>query len=172
MPECYADTLFVETLVPTKAGYNHKMGCFNVQAEMRSGCLKESFAVGILDNDKNRLPYLDNFLEIDKVNGSLILWKHRDKSHFIIQICPALEKWILNLCISKNIRMEEFNLPGELDAFRKYTKSKDRVEDENLQDLFKKIASLEILEVRKIRHWLTLLREKNYDVDINELRNG
>jgi len=37
MPECYADTLLIETLVPTNVGYNHKFGCFKVEAEMRLG---------------------------------------------------------------------------------------------------------------------------------------
>jgi hypothetical protein len=79
MPECYADTLLIEILVPSKGGYNHKFGCFNVEAEMKSGKLKDQFAVGIIDKDKSQIEYLAEFDEIDKVEGSLILWRHDNK---------------------------------------------------------------------------------------------
>ena len=53
MPECYADTLLIETLVPTERGYNHKNNCFKVESEMKDGALKDKFAVGIIDKDKS-----------------------------------------------------------------------------------------------------------------------
>lgn len=54
MPECYADTLLIETVEPTKNGYNHKMGCFKVESEMKSGTFKDQFAVGIIDMIKDK----------------------------------------------------------------------------------------------------------------------
>jgi hypothetical protein len=44
MPECFADTLLIETLVPSETGYNHQMGCFKVEGEMKFGKLKDRFA--------------------------------------------------------------------------------------------------------------------------------
>lgn len=66
MPECFADTLLIETLVPPRTGYNHQMGCFKVEKEMRFGKLRDKFAVGIIDNDKHQVKYLEEFEQIDK----------------------------------------------------------------------------------------------------------
>ncbi len=35
IPECFADTLLIETLVPTNKGYNHQRSCFKVKAIMK-----------------------------------------------------------------------------------------------------------------------------------------
>jgi len=36
------------------------------------------FALGIIDNDKKRIKYLENFNSVDQVEGDLILWRHKD----------------------------------------------------------------------------------------------
>ncbi len=43
------------------------MGCYNVESEMKLGEFKDQFAVGIIDKDKKKIKYLDDFVEIDKV---------------------------------------------------------------------------------------------------------
>lgn len=175
MPECYADTLLIQTLVPTSAGYSHKTGCFKVEREMKLGKLKDKFAVGIIDNDKVQIKYLKYFEVIDKVEGSLILWRHKDKAkhHFVIQICPALEKWILSICATESINLGDFGLSEELEGLKEYSKSRSSMQEEKLISLFKIInKKQENLNVRKLKNWLKLLKEKNYQVDINELKNG
>jgi hypothetical protein len=140
---------------------------------MRFGKLRDEFAVGIIDNDKRQVKYLEEFEEIDKVEGSLILWKHKNKSHFIIQICPALEKWILNICESEGINLNELGLSSELETLKYYTKSLSGIKDEKLLKLFKRINSLvNNSSVKKLKNWIELLKEKNYQVDINDLING
>lgn len=167
MPECYADTLLIECLLPTKTGYNHKNSCFKVEAEMKNGKLKDRFAVGIIDNDKKQIKYLVEFEEIGKVENSLILWKHNEKHHYIIQLCPALEKWVLNVCGKAAI---EHKLGFE--QLRMRTKSASSFEDTALKDLFLQLTKRnDLLEIRKLGGWLKLLKEKNYEVDINELKN-
>jgi hypothetical protein len=84
MTECFADTLLIETLVPTGVGFSHKHGCYNVEAEMMRGEFKDRFAVGIIDKDKKKIKYLNDFVEVDLVEKSLILWKHKANAHFII----------------------------------------------------------------------------------------
>jgi hypothetical protein len=173
MPECYADTLLIEALVPSKTGYNHKMGCFKVEAEMKYGVLKDKFAVGIIDNDKRQIKYLNEFEEIDKIDGSLILWKHKFKSHYIIQICPALEKWIMNVCALENINLVEFGLSTDLEELKKYTKSQSGLDDKKLKGLFKAISNrYNSKDVCKLRSWINILKDKTYKVELNELRNG
>lgn len=82
MPECYADTLLIQTLVPTKTGYNHKHNCFKVESEMARGKLKDKFALGIIDNDKKAIKYLSECEVLSKCGNDLILWKHQERSHF------------------------------------------------------------------------------------------
>ena len=175
IPECYADTLLIETLVPSKNGYNHKHGCFEVEAEMKNGKLKDRFAVGIIDNDKIQIKYLKDFGVIDKVDGSLILWRHKEnaKHHYIIQICPALEKWILHICEAENITLKDFGLNDELDGLKEYSKSRTSMQEEKLINLFKAINKrYNNTNVRKLKNWITLLKEKNYKADLNTIING
>jgi hypothetical protein len=175
MPECYADTLLIETLIPSREGYNHKSSCSKVEREMRLGKLKDRFAVGIIDKDKKQIKYLNEFIEIDKVNGSLILWRHRskDKHHYFVQICPALERWVLNICEEMGIDLLIYKVGNNLEGLKKYTKDEDSINDEGLMALFKAIGLRdENVSVRKLKIWISKLKEKNYQVDIKELQHG
>ncbi len=175
MPECYADTLLIETLVPTKIGYNHQTGCFTVEREMRLGKFNDRFAVGIIDNDKVQIKYLKEFEVIDKAEGSLILWRHRGKArhHYIIQICPALEQWILDVCGQEVIRIGDFGIDPDLEVWKKYTKSSRSMDDKKLKALFQEMSSKnQNINVRKLKSWITHLKEQNYKADIKALQNG
>jgi len=175
MPECYADTLLIEMLVPPKVGYNHKFGCFKVEAEMKLGKLKDRFALGIIDNDKNQIKYLAEFVEVDKVEGSLILWRHgnKERHHYLIQICPALEKWILNVCEAEGINIVELGLKNDLEGLKEFSKSRRSLNEKSLIELFNKICQKdENVNVRKLKFWITHLKDKNYKADIKALQNG
>ncbi len=173
MPECYADTLLVSTLVPPAKRYNHKHSCLLVEREMVTGKLKDRFAVGIIDKDKRKIKYLKEFEMIDQVENYLALYRHksREKHHFIIQIIPALEQWILNVCEQEKITFA--NLPGDLSELKKYTKRQSSMENENLKLLYLTMGEKENNPaIRKLKGWLTVLKEKNYDVELNELKNA
>lgn len=170
MPECYADTLLIETLVPTVRGYNHKHSCFKVESGMKS---LDGFALGIIDNDKNQIGYLKEFEIIDEIVGSLLLLKHRQKHQYIIQICPALERWILNVCEHENIDLTIFGLVNDLEDLKGYTKRLVSLKNEKLRSLFTQIGSKDKnVSVRKLKVWVKHLKEYNYNADINELKNG
>ena len=173
MPECYADTLMIETFVPPKLKYNHKHSCFQVEKEMVKGKFKDKFAVAIIDKDKKQIKYLNEFDEIDKVEGSLLLLRHksREKHHFIIQILPALEQWVMNVCKEENIIPED--VPTDIKELRKYTKKQSSIRNKDLKNLFVKMGERnENVNIRKLKRWLILLKEKNYEVDLNELKNA
>lgn len=173
MPECFADTLMIETFVPPLIRYNHKHSCSQVENEMIRGKLKDKFAVGIIDKDKHSIKYLNEFVQKDKVDGSLILWRHKaeNKHHYIIQLQPALEKWILNICAEENINLQ--GIPSDLDELKHLTKKQSNLENKLLKNLFALMNErIENISIRKLKHWIKLLKEKNYQVDINELING
>ena len=169
MPECYADTLLIETLVPSNDGYNHKHNCFKVESAMKNS---EKFAVGIIDKDKKQIRYLSSFDIIDKIEESLILWKHAVKPQYIIQICPALEKWILKICRDEGIDIANYGFTDDVKDFARHTKSRINTSDNSLIELFNELSLRNNYPaIRKLKGWIILLKEKNYQIDINELKN-
>jgi len=131
------------------------------------------FALGIIDNDKKQIKYLENFNSVDQVEGDLILWRHKDLNihHWIIQICPALEKWILKVCETEHIDMSNFGV-NAFEGLKHYTKSLERLNNSILSALFSEINKKDNnINVRKLKNWIKILKEKNYLADINELKN-
>lgn len=172
LPECFTDTVLIKRIVPPITRYNHKKGCNSVAKEMQYGKLKDTFAVGIIDKDKNIIKYLNEFFVVDEIVGSLILWKHNDKHHFIIQICPELERWLINICREANLNLNDFGLSNDLKELLKVTKSIASEKDARINQLCLAIAERSDLEViRKLRAWVLYLKQKNFRVDVNELRN-
>lgn len=112
LPECYVDTNLIETICPPKSRYNHQKGCGTVAAKMKKH-FTNSFAVGIIDKDKDSIDYLNEFDCRENVGG-LILYKHKSKHHYIIQIAPAIEQFILNDAKNTGIDISDFNLPSDL----------------------------------------------------------
>ena len=67
------------------------------------------------------------------------------------------------------------NMPfgdNALEGIKYYTKSTSRLNHPRLQTLFDEInRKNENVIVRKLKGWIKMLLEKNYQVDINELKN-
>ncbi len=174
VPECYIDTMLVQTLVPPGKNnrYNHQHGCFEVSNEMELYGLKDKFAVGIIDNDKKKAKYLNKFIEIDNIENSLKLYKHEMLSQYFIEINPAIEFWILSVCEMEKIDIGEFDLPDNLKSLKGITKSQTSGKDKRFIDLFLKFNMSGNRSVLKLKGWIKLLKEKNYHIDINELKNA
>ncbi|MBS1916631.1 MAG: hypothetical protein JST87_10135 [Bacteroidetes bacterium] len=170
VPECYFDTVLVKSVLYDKAIVNHKKGCNNVAKAMRDGKLKDQFAVGIIDKDKNELDYLNEFVEYnyEKMN----LFKHNTKPHFIIQLCPALERWILSVCEEANINIEDYGLPNNMERLKKITKSELADETLELRNLCNALVSSESSTISRFARWISYLKENKYQTDINELKNA
>lgn len=170
IPECFADTLLIEMLVPSKKGYNHQHNCFKVESTMKK---INGFALGIIDKDKKQIRYLEIFDVVDSLEDDLLLWRHKDLNlhHWIIQICPALEKWMMKVCEMENINISVFG-PNPLDGIKRVTKSTERLDSPMLRGLLSEIGKKDNnAAVRKLKNWIRVLKEKNYQVDKNELIN-
>ena len=83
MPECFIDTTLVTSLLDAKV--SHKHSCNEVAREMEKGKYKDVFAVGIIDNDKRKISYIESFDEIGRTENLTFL-KHRDKHHYVIKV--------------------------------------------------------------------------------------
>ena len=53
IPECYVDTNILKTLLRVD-GVNHQFGCNQVMSKLKNGKYSDSFAIGIIDDDKKK----------------------------------------------------------------------------------------------------------------------
>lgn len=168
IPECYVDTNLIETIVPTPSGYNHQKGCGTV-ARVMNNQFRDRFSLGIIDKDKQVLNYLNEFNEVCG-SGSLILHKHKTRHHYFIQICPAIERFILDNVACCNLSLSDFGLPTELNEFKKLTKSADSKHDDRFKRLFKAMDRHGAAEVKRLTLWIKHLKEYQYNADISVLK--
>lgn len=170
VPECYFDTTLVKAILGVKK-VNHQKGCATVVKEMReSKLLKSDFAVGIIDKDKRELDYIKDNFKIEINSGNLILLKHKEKPHYIVQVSPAIEKWILNVAEEGNIDIGDFGLPTDLNKLCKYTKTDKVDEDPNLIRFCQGLVNSESKTMRTLTLWLQYLFEHNRDADVEEMK--
>lgn len=73
------------------------------------GKLKDNFAVGILDKDKNEVKYIREFDSVIETDG-LQLYRHRDKNrhHDLIFIMPAIEKRTIKNAEEVGISLQQY----------------------------------------------------------------
>jgi hypothetical protein len=169
IPECYADTAFIETIVPpdNQRGYNHQMGCNKVANKMQNELI-DNFALGIIDKDKRSIRYLDEFsLIADK--KSLLLYKHPNRHHYIIQIYPAIERFILESCIEVEIDLTDYGLSNDLEDLKQKTKKQTSKKNPQLIQLFKELKNRNAPQVVALSNWIKYLKEKNFQSHIKEI---
>jgi hypothetical protein len=169
MPECFIDTTLVSSLLDAKV--SHKHSCNEVAKEMERGKFKDAFAVGIIDNDKRKISYIEGFEEIGRTDNLTFL-KHKNKHQYVIKVgkdCKAMETFIKANVEAIGMKMEDFDLPSDLSELIEQTK--DRVstqKDPRIQKLCK--ALRQSPEVAMLQDVLAYLAVNKYNVDIEELK--
>ena len=103
------DTNLVETLVPPQNRYNHQKGCGTVTKVMKDK-FADRFALGIIDKDKKEVDYLNEFTQVCR-SQNLLLHKHTSRHHYIIQINPAIEGFLMSSALTAGILLTDFGLP-------------------------------------------------------------
>lgn len=172
VPECYFDTVLLKKLLKTDKRLMHRKGCNNVVRDLESDRLKDLFAVAIIDKDKTDLNYLKE-CSIHYNADKLILWKHESQNHFIIQLNPPLEKWIIEILDDSELKIEDFGYSRSYKKLKRQIKEDiDDESDERLNKLLNAIIKTDCKTIKKINAFLTYLKEKNYSVDIKELINA
>ncbi len=166
IPECYIDTNLVETLVPPNKGYNHQKGCGTVTSVMKSK-FKDNFAVGIIDKDKQQVDYLKEFTLVHQFNN-LLLHKHQSRHHYIIQISPALERFLISGAENAEISLADFDLPLDFDRLKKISKSVNSKDDPRFKKLIRTILKAEAPEFVKLSSWIRYLKDNNYNFQLDE----
>ena len=177
IPECFVDTCLINILLQiSNDSVNHVKGNSTVANKMKT-TFGDKFAVGIIDRDKREIEYIKEFdLTNQTLKDKILLYKHPDKHHYFIQLCPESENWICNVSRELEIDMEgEYGLPNTAKGLSKLSKNINVADDIKFVKLFKEIRKRSIEKnyepVVKLIFWLTHLKENNYNVDINALKN-
>ena len=169
MPECYIDSTFVSSLLD--ANVNHKHSCNEVAREMERGKYKDAFAVGIIDNDKRKLSYIEGFEVIGRTDNMTFL-KHKSKHHYVIKIGQAhkaMETFIKANVEAIGMKMEDFDLPSDLAEL--VEKTKDSISTQKDPRILRLCKALrQSPEVAKLQEVLAYLAVKKYEVDIDVLK--
>lgn len=158
IPECYIDTNLVETLA-CPGGCNHQKGCNQVAKIMREK-FADRFAVGIIDADKRRPGYLNEFREIAS-SEHLKLFHHPDRPHFIILVHPAADGFILSCAETAQVDMKDYGLSPVLKEFTAQTKNVMSNKDIRFKRLFKSLK--DIKEMKLFESVLTYFANTTYN---------
>lgn len=171
LPECYIDTKLIKILVPPRRAYNHQKGTAVLKTMIEK--LAGEFALGVVDEDVEDRAYAQEFDVIYELPDCLRLLKHPGRHHYLIFICPAAERWIIDSADKAGISLTTYNLPHDFKELRKLTKtSKSESSDlhsENFQRLFRALRQSNPLPVAVLTLWIRYLKENHYTVDINQL---
>lgn len=165
IPECYVDTNLISILL--NADVNHQKGCNNVTQVMKKD-FAERFAVGIIDKDKKKPGYLDEFVSLS-LNNHIELLKHKTRHHYLITIHPAIDQFILDCAKEVGVRMQDYGYPCKLKEFTDCTKKITSNKDEGFKRLFK--ALWNSMEMKSLRCTLQYLSDQKFNVDQKELLN-
>ena len=169
MPECFIDTTLVGSLLEAKV--SHKHSCNEVAKEMEKGRFKDSFAVGIIDNDKRKIPYIEGFEVLGRTDNLTFL-KHKNKHQYVIKVGKerkAMETFIIANVEAIGMKMEDFDLPSDLEELIEQTK--DSISTQKDARILKLCMALrQSPEVAKLKDVLAYLASNKYAVDIEELR--
>lgn len=165
IPECYFDTVLVKAVLNRKK-VNHQKSCSKVESTVRE---IDDFALGIIDKDKKEIIYLKEFVE-EITTEHLILWKHKEKMHYFIQVVPAIERFVLHVIEESQIEIDDLNLPTELEELKRFTKYKLVNESEEIKKLCYRLVNSNSESMKTFSLWLTYLLEHNRNADINTLK--
>jgi hypothetical protein len=171
MPECYIDSTLVGTLL--EASINHKHSCNEVSKEMEIGRYKDSFAVGVIDNDKRKITYIESFFDEIGRTDNLVFLKHKSKPQYIIKVGKeqkAMESFIIANVEALGMKMEDFGLSSNLEELIKQTKDSITTQkDPRILRLCKEMRSAP--EVCKLKDVLSYLATQRYNSELEVLKS-
>ncbi|HUZ58151.1 MAG TPA: hypothetical protein VMU83_05165 [Hanamia sp.] len=164
LPECYVDTKVAEIITRSSEKYNHQHGCGQI-ANLLKRRLKDTVALGIIDEDKNKGPIANYFLEFDEIKSEndLILKKHKDRKQYLILICPEIEKWLLMNANSVHLNLSDFNLPSDLNGFKQITKTQDIDSNLDFYQFIKALIDKKSAGIITFGNWVSDFKNNTFD---------
>ncbi|MCW3109589.1 MAG: hypothetical protein JWQ09_4095, partial [Segetibacter sp.] len=127
---------------------------------------------GLIDKDKRELDYLKSCTILYNAD-KIILWKHKDRLQFVIQLDPSLEDWVITILNESGLSIESFGYSTDFKKLKDQIKDDiDNENDDKLNKLINAVIKTDCETIRKLKSFLIYLKEMNYRTDINELING
>ncbi len=164
IPECFIDTRLTQFLLQKRV--NHQHSCNNVVKVMCTK-YKDDFAVGIIDDDKHGVSYLQEFY-LEGQTKHLKFYTHNQKKHFIITVFPAMDGFIMDCAQEMRQPLASFGLPANLKDFTHLTKDEGILKDGRITKLLSVIQNHdEIVVLSKV---LTYLMQSRYDATSEVIR--
>ncbi len=167
LTECYIDTLLAKVLSPPKKDYNHQHNCTKVLGAMKNS-FQDKAAFGIIDDDKSAPKDLELFSLLKQHNKQLSIYKHDNKSHYVVKIGKAAEDFILKNAERCKITLSEYDLPSDLEELRKLTKHINSLKDAEtkFKKLFSALKQNENSDFYKLAQWIEQFKISPYDLKI------
>lgn len=163
IPECYIDTNLVNCLIRKSA--NHQKGCPMVLKVMEER-MADSFAVGVIDKDKREPKAIKSFSLLVN-NNSLYVYKHNVRPHYIIQVAPAEEIFILHAAEEVGVSLADFGLPTDIEGLKRFTKRVDAKNSSQFVSLFSVLKDAPSVQV--LDNLLTYLLNNRYSASIDDI---
>lgn len=164
VPECYVDTNLMNVLLNKLC--NHQKGCATVCKTLETR-LSDQFAIAIIDKDKNEPKAVEQYIPIGE-SEYIIVSKHQTRAHYLIQIKPAIERFILYAAAELNVNLSDYGLPEELNELRKITKTTTATEDATFARLFHTLRSAS--HIQCLNNVLQYLLGHKYAASEEEIR--
>jgi len=164
IPECYIDTRLTQFLL--KRRVNHQHSCNNVVKVMRTN-YDDDFAVGIIDNDKAEVAYLQEFQKIGQTKH-LKYYIHNQRKQFIITVSPAMDGFVMDCAKEMQQPLSTFGLPERLKDFTHITKDNGILKDNRITCLLTAIQNHgEIVVLKSV---LEYLLQSRYNASSEEIK--
>ena len=163
MTECNVDTNVVSYLM--HGAVNHQSTCNDVAKTIRTR-FHDRFAIGIIDDDKRGVAYLN---ECEAITSSkhLRVFKHHDLHHYMITVGPAMDGFLWDWAKEQKANPNKCNLPTEWDAFKARMKKKTSNTDPDIRRLVKAISgNLELVAFQKL---LLYLKDNTYQAKRDDI---
>ena len=109
--ECYPDAALLRALGVSKKQLRHE----RCKGEVVKRVHKFDCATGLVDEDPTSTQPrdLDNYKQIQTVEGLCLLTRRNDDNKRLVIICPRLEEWLVSRAKSSGIRPEDYGLPAD-----------------------------------------------------------
>ncbi len=164
LPECFVDTKVAEIISNTSGKYNHQHGCGQIARILKNN-LKDSIALGIIDEDKNKGPianYFREFAEIRSENG-LILKKHTHKKQYLILICPEIEEWLIANANQTRINIEGNKDFVQLKNLKQFTKTQGIDNNIEFYRFIKSLMRAQASGIVTLNKWIEAFKNDSID---------
>jgi hypothetical protein len=155
LTECYIDFMLMEAIMRLSPNDQHS-GINEIGNKLEKNYSNRK-AVVLIDDDKVKAKFMNQYvIQNDNKQLKIKFTKHKKNSHYAVQISPASETWILEVCQKSGIDVTKspYRLPKDPKKLASITKSIHAFRDTRLQQLMNTMHQKNPLHFRVIRSWI------------------